>query len=221
MFWPSLKVSPNNGVENGETLKVTGAGFPANTKVTLNQCNQGMLDAPEGVINSSTCVLSNTTTAKTTSTGTLKGSIVVDTTVAGYIYIEGHCSFGWGWINFNINKSALITSNPSEPWLNPQTAKLKGSDIPQPAPGTSDVALECNPNFASADPASCDTSTAAPVTVSSTGALKGKISLVMGTVGDGTCGTGTSDEVCYLVLANSSGTVITSTAFDFYESGTG
>jgi hypothetical protein len=230
-YWPSLKVSPNDSdMTNGQILKVTGSGFPPNKKVTINQCNQGMLDAPNGVTNSNTCVLSNATTAKTTSTGTVSGKIAVDTTAAADIYIEAHYTGtvfeAWGWANFSMSKSALISSNPSEPWLNPQTAKLTGSDIPVPATGTADYVVECNPNFASADTNSCDQSTAAQVTVSSTGKLKGKISLVMGTVGDGTCGTGTSDEVCYLALGNidpASGTetLITDTAFDFYENGTG
>ena len=230
-YWPSLKVTPNDSnLTNGQILKVTGAGFPPNKKVTINQCNQGMLDAPNGVTNSSTCVLSNASTAKTTSTGTLSGRIAVDTTVAADIYIEAHYTGStfeaWGWANISFTKSALISSNPSEPWFSPQTAKLTGSDIPVPASGTADYVAECNPNFASADPNSCDESTAAAVKVSSKGKLKGKISLVMGTVGDGTCGTGTSDEVCYLALANvnlstDSSTLITDTAFDFYESGSG
>ncbi len=222
VFYPSISLSQQTGLKGGETLKVTGEGFPPNTVVTLHQCNQGMLDSPQGVTNSKTCDLKNAPTTTSSSTGTIATTFTVKNKNTGGepdIYVEGHCRFGWGWINIEFSKAPFLTSSPTETWLNPQTVELTGLHIPAVASGSADVAAECNDNVLSGDTSACGAPVA--VTVNSAGKVKGKLSVVMGTVGDGTCGTGPADEVCYLVLANvpSTGTptAVAIEAIDFYE----
>ena len=225
-YWPSISVSPQTGLKSGQTVKVTGKGFAPNMKVTLNECNQGLLNAPHGVINSTTCDLTHSVTTTSTSTGTIATTFRALNEQTGGLaddWISGHGSIlgqeVWGWISWEFTKAPFLSSNPTELWLNPQTVKVTGLHIPIPATGSSDVVAECNPNVLSGDTAACGTPAA--VTVSSTGKSTGKLSEVTGTVGDGTCGTGSADEVCYLVLANvpSGGTPtgVAIEAIDFYE----
>jgi hypothetical protein len=225
-YWPSVTVNHKIGVKDGQVLTVTGKGFPPNGTVTLYQCNQGVLNAPHGVINASTCDLTNTPTTPTSSTGTISTTFTVhNEQINGQaaIHIVAHGTIGpfeaWGWIHIEFNRNAYLTSSPTEPWRNPQTVSLTGLRIPAVAPGSRDVVAECNPNVLGGDTNACGPP--AQVTVGSTGKATGKLSVVSGTVGDGTCGTGAADEVCYLVLANvtSTGTItpIAIEAIDFYE----
>ncbi len=222
-YYPSVSVNHEDGVKVGETLEVTGKDFPPNTKITLYQCNQGMIDAPNGVFTSKTCDLKNTPTTESSSTGTIATHFKVE---VGTIddepgaLIGGHGRFFWGWIHISIGIGAYLTDRPTETWLKKQTVELSGLDIPAPAAGTTDVAAECNDNVLSGDTSACGTPTT--VTVNSKGKAKGKLSVIMGTVGDGTCGTGPADEVCYIVLANATSggtpTEIAIDPIDFYES---
>jgi hypothetical protein len=223
-YYPSITLSHLTGVKVGETLQVTGKGFPPSTAVTLHQCNQGLLDAPHGVVTKATCDLANSPKTKSSSTGTIAAAIKVEVKdVNGEVAtcISAHSSFfdAWGWICFGADRSPYLTSSPTETWLNPQTVALKGLHIPAAATGSADFAAECNDNVLKADTSACGTPVA--ITVGSTGKVKGKLSVVTGTVGDGTCGTGTADEVCYIVLVNvpSGGTpsLVAIEAINFYE----
>jgi|HubBroStandDraft_1064217.scaffolds.fasta_scaffold100573_1 hypothetical protein len=224
-YWPSIFLNHYTGVKVGTTLKVTGKGFSPNTTVTLYQCNQGMLGSPGGVFTKKTCDLRTTRTAKTSSKGTLATTFTlkvkdVDQQAATYTAAHSGKRSNWAWTRTTTTtKAPFIISDPTEPFLNPQTVTLTGLDIPAVASGTEDLAVECNDNVLSDDTKACGTP--APVTVSPKGTATGKLSVVMGNVGDGTCGTGTADEVCYIELVNLTSTdaitPIASDPIDFYE----
>lgn len=226
-FWPSITLNHQVGLKNGQVLKVTGKGFPPNVTVTLYQCNVGLLNAPRGVINASTCDLKNTPTTKTSSTGTISATFKVKNEqingqAADYVnsHRKGLFSESWGHASIEFSNAAFVSTSPTEPWLNPQTVKVTGLKIPAVPPASMDFAAECNANVLSGDVNACGSPS--PLTVNSKGTAKGSLSMVTGTVGDGTCGTGSADEVCYVVLVNvpnGGGTVtpIAIEAVDFYE----
>ncbi len=224
-YWPSIFLNHYTGVKVGEKLKVTGTGFPPNITVTLYQCNQGMLDSPAGVFTKKTCDLANTPTTKTSGKGTIATTFTVKKKdIGGQAATEvsahsGHRS-NWSWVKYSNSATApFLTSNPTEPWLNPQTVKLTGLLIPAVAAGSADYAAECNDNVLTGDTKACGS--LVHVAVGVKGQATGKLSLVMGNVGDGTCGTGSADEVCYIVLVNLTSTEVATPiaieAIDFYE----
>jgi hypothetical protein len=238
MYWPSTILSQYTGIKAGQSLTVTGEKFPANSTVTLYQCNGGALGSPEGVINSSTCDMKNTVTGTTNAKGVITETITVDpkgsvAAKSGFrIYINhgrlpavragrpetsGGCGC-WGWgIGTSTPVSATLVANPTETWLSPQTVKVTGYHIPVPAQGTAaDYLEECNPNVLSGDTNACDTADASTISVKTNGRATGSLPVVTGTVGDGTCGSGTGNfEVCYLVVGNASG-IVSTTPIDFY-----
>ena len=228
-FWPSMTLNHYTGVKVGEKLKVTGKGFPPRIKVTLFQCNQGLLDTQDGVFTKKTCDLKNTPTVKTSSKGTFTTTFTVKVKeVAGATaaYISTHTRIlgglydSWTHSGFSLSATAsFLTSSPTETFLNPQAVQLTGLLIPAVAAGSADFAAECNDNVLLGDAKACGP----PVrmTTGTGGNAAGKLSMVMGGVGDGTCGTGTADEVCYIELVNVTATgvitPVTSEAVDFYE----
>jgi neocarzinostatin family protein len=224
-YWPSIFLNHYTGVKVGQTLKITGKGFPPRITVTLYQCTQAMLDSPAGVFTKKTCDLAYTPTTRTSSKGTIAATITIKKKdIGGQPVTEVSAHSGrrsnWSWVKYsNSDTSPFLTSSPTETWLTPQTVKITGLLIPAVATGTADYAAECNGNVLSGDTKACGTP--AHVTVGKKGGATGKLSVVMGTVGDGTCGTGSADEVCYLVLVNltSTGVItpIATEAIDFYE----
>lgn len=224
-YRPSIFLNHYTGVKVGEKLKVTGTGFPPHITVTLFQCNQGMLDSPTGVFTKKTCDLAYKPTTKTSGKGTIATTITIKVkTIGGQPVTDVSAHSGrrsnWSWIKYSTsNTAALLNSDPTETWRSPQAVQITGLLIPAVASGTADVAVECNSNVLSGDVKACGSP--ARVTVGSGGKATGKLSVVMGAVGDGTCGTGTADEVCYLLLVNltSTGAItpIAIEAVDFYE----
>jgi hypothetical protein len=228
-YWPSIFLNHYTGIRVGETLKVTGEGFKPNTTVTLYQCNEGVLYAPAGVFTKKTCDLQNTPKAHVGSKGTFTATFTVKVkkidgqvanTVSTHTRILGGLYDSWGWQNSSASKTApFLTSTLTEPWLNPQTVKLTGLLIPRAAPGSVDYAQECNDNVLSGDTKACGKPVR--VTLLSGGRAEGELSVVMGEVGDGTCGTGSADEVCYIALTNvprkGAITPVATEAIDFYE----
>jgi hypothetical protein len=133
---------------------------------------------------------------------------------------DGPAGSNWSWAKVSFTTAPFVSTNPTELWLNPQTAKVTGLKIPPVPAGTTDYAAECNANVLGGDVNACGS--AKPVTVSSTGTAKGSLSVVSGTVGDGTCGTSLADIICYIVLSNvpnggGTATPIAMGPIDFYE----
>jgi hypothetical protein len=216
-------------IASGETLTVKGTDFAGGAPVTLYQCNENSLNDPDGDLTSSNCDLNTTVTITSAKNGSFTESFTVvdnstDPAVGRDIgcidaHISGWFIEAWGWACWGAGTNATVTS-PTETWYSPQPVAVKGYSLPKVAKGTEDVAVECNPNFLSGDPSSCDETNAVVLAKG-----KGTLSVVMGTVGDGTCGTGSSDELCYIVVANineSTGvsTVVNNAPIDFYESST-
>jgi hypothetical protein len=227
MYWPSLVLSRYINIKPGQSLTLTGEGYAPNSKITFYQCNEGSLGSPEGIINSKTCDLKNTVTGTTGATGVVSVTIKVDpngnvshkSALLAYI---GHSSCPtkcWGWgLGRPPSTIATLVASPDETWQSRQTVKVTGYQVPVPAPGSpADYLEECNPNVLSGDANACDTADASTISVNTNGRAKGQISVVTGTVGDGTCGSGSGNfEVCYLVVGNASG-IVTTTPIDFYK----
>jgi hypothetical protein len=224
-YFPSIFLNHYTGIKVGEKLKIRGTGFPPHITVTLYQCNQGVLDAPSGVFTKKTCDLRNTPRIRTNSKGTFATTFTVKVKEIDGLPAEDcaeHHGHGddWDWSSDSFSATApFLTSSPTETWLNPQTVKLTGLLIPAVASGSEDFAAECNDNVLSGDIKACGSPV--PVTVGKGGKATGKLPVAMGDVGDGTCGTGSADEVCYIVLANvtSKGVItpVAAEAIDFYE----
>lgn len=225
-YFPSIFLNHYTGIKVGEKLKITGRGFPPHVTVTLYQCNQGVLDSPTGVFTKKTCDLRNTPRVRTNSKGTFATTFTVKVKRINGQLAEDcaeHHGHGddWDWSSDSFSSTTpFLTSSPTETWLNPQTVKLMGLLIPAVASGSADLAAECNHNVLSDDTKACGRPV--PVTVSKGGKATGKLSVVMGNVGDGTCGTGSADEVCYILLVNATSksiiTPIAIEAINFYES---
>lgn len=103
-----------------------------------------------------------------------------------------------------------ITLAPDIGLLNGQVIKLTGSGF---APGASLVAVECNAQGHGA--AACDTSAAEPVTVATDGTISTSFSAVVGTVGDGTCGTKATDALCFVAIGTASGALVVAASIAF------
>ncbi len=103
-----------------------------------------------------------------------------------------------------------ITLTPDIGLLSGQVIKLTGSGF---TPGASLVAVECNAQGHGV--AACDTSAAEPVIVASDGTISTSFSAVVGTVGDGTCGTKATDALCFVALGTASGALVADASIAF------
>jgi hypothetical protein len=95
---------------------------------------------------------------------------------------------------------------------NGEAVSISGVDF---TPGDSVFAVECLATAVTE--ASCDTSTAQPITVSSTGTLPAtSFKVVTGAIGDGTCGTSVKNyDGCIIEVANITGADKSFASIDF------
>jgi hypothetical protein len=95
---------------------------------------------------------------------------------------------------------------------NGATVAITGADYP---PGLPVYAVECLAT--STTEAGCDTGTATPITVSSTGTLPStSFKVVTGTIGNGTCGTSARNyDACVIEVATITGTDVGVATIDF------
>ena len=113
-------------------------------------------------------------------------------------------------INFSTGPGVVIT--PSTNLTNDQSVTITGSGF---VDGDSVFAIQCLKTATSE--AGCDTSTATPITVGSTGTLPSTtFKVVAGAVGTGTCGTTTTNyNDCIVEVANVAETDVGYASIDF------
>jgi Neocarzinostatin family len=92
-----------------------------------------------------------------------------------------------------------ITLAPDIGLTNGQVIRLSGSGF---APGASLIAVECNGKTKGV--AGCDTSSAEPIAVTSSGAFTTSFAVIAGPIGDGTCGVGPTGSPCFVVVGTTS-----------------
>lgn len=103
-----------------------------------------------------------------------------------------------------------ITLAPDVGLLSGQVIRLAGSGF---TPGASLVAVECNARGTGV--AACDTAAAEPLTVAANGTITTTFSTRVGTVGDGTCGTGPTDALCYVAIGTTSDALVVEASIAF------
>jgi Neocarzinostatin family len=108
-----------------------------------------------------------------------------------------------------------ITLSPDIGLMNGQAIHISGSGF---APGASLVAVECNGQATGV--AGCDTSSIAPFTVSSTGTITSTFSVMVGTIGNGTCGESVTTSLCFIAIGTTSGALVADASIAF-DSGPG
>lgn len=103
-----------------------------------------------------------------------------------------------------------ITLAPDIGLLSGQVIRLSGSGF---TPGASLIAVECNARGKGV--AACDTAAAEPLTVAADGTITTTFSTRVGSVGDGTCGTGPTDALCYVAIGTPSDALVVEASIAF------
>lgn len=209
---PAITVTPDIGLTNNQVVSITGTGFTPNSSLAAVECN-GQSTASTGTagcnltsidpitVNASGDIQSTNFTVQTGTIG--NGTCGTSATDALCFIAIGTTSgslLAFTSIAFATGPGVSVT--PSTGLTNGATVTLTGSDFTD---GDSVYAVECLQTATSE--AGCDTSTATPITVSSTGTLPStSFKVVAGAVGNGTCGTtlANSDD-CIIEVANLSG----------------
>jgi len=207
---PSISISPSVGLTNNQEVTITGTGFQPNqaslvalecneTATTIAGCNTTALDpisvnasgqvsaifyVATGTIGDGTCGTSATDATCLISIGSTATNSVV----------------AYASINFATGPGVEVS--PSTNLANSASVSITGVDF---TPGDSVYAVECLETATTE--AGCDTGTATPITVSSTGTLPStSFKVVTGAVGNGTCGTTTTNyNSCIIEVANIQG----------------
>jgi hypothetical protein len=208
---PSITISPSTGLTNNQEVTITGTGFaPSEANLVALEC----IETATSVAGCNTTALDPITVS---ATGTVTSTFYVTTGTIG----SGSCgttaanatcliSIGSTTTNSVVAFATIafasgpgVAVTPSTNLTNGATVSISGSDF---TPADSVYAIECLETATSE--AGCDTGTATPITVSSTGALPAtSFKVVTGAVGNGTCGTSaTNYNGCIIEVANITGT---------------
>jgi hypothetical protein len=207
---PSISISPSIGLTNNQQVTITGTGFAPNqaslvavecieTATSVQGCN--IVGAVPITVNASGQVTSNFEVATgPIGTGTC-GTSVADATCLISI---GDSSTGTvvAYASINFATGPGVAASPSTNLASNASVDITGTDF---TPGDSVYAVECLETATTE--AGCDTGTATPITVSSTGTLPStSFKVVTGTVGNGACGTNaTNYDSCIIEVANIQG----------------
>jgi Neocarzinostatin family len=217
---PSITISPSIGLTNNQEVTITGTGFAPNeaslvavecnaTATSVTGCNTS---APDPLTVSATGGFTSTFYVLTGTVG--NGSCGTSAANAACVISIGSATTGAlvAYSLFSFATGPGVAVSPSTNLANGQSVTITGSDF---TPGDSVYAVECLETATSE--AGCDTGTATPITVNSTGTLPStSFSVVTGTVGTGTCGTSaTNYDDCIIEVANIKGTDAGVASIDF------
>jgi hypothetical protein len=206
---PSITLSPDIGLLNGQVVSLTGSGFTPGASFVAVECN----GQATGVAGCDTSAIDPITV---TSSGTFTTSFEVSTGTIG----NGTCGISATdtlcFVTIGTTSGALVadasigfTGGPGVS-LTPSTGLSKGESVTVAGsgftPGDSVFAVECLETATTS--AGCDTSTAVPMTVSSQGTLPSTyFQVVTGKIGTGSCGTSVANYAdCIVEIANAGGT---------------
>jgi hypothetical protein len=208
---PSISISPSTGLTNNEQVTITGTGFaPSEANLVALECNATATTAA-GCNTSALDPITVSATGTFTSTfyvttGTIgNGSCGTTAADAACLISVGNSSTGtvvtYSLISFATGPGVVVS--PATNLANGASVAITGSGF---TPGLSVYAVECLAT--STTEAGCDTGTATPIAVSSTGTLPStSFKVVAGTIGNGTCGTSTTNyDGCVIEVATITGT---------------
>jgi hypothetical protein len=206
---PSAAVAPSTGLLPGQAVTVSGAGL-AGVTVDVAQCAADLPSSTEAAACSSTPAWGVLGAGGTFSVAT---TVVTGTVGNGTCAPGGTCyldvrSFAPGGTAPLDDRVLPITF--AQPTLSaaPIGALLDGQQVVATGSGFDPSAgltvFECNPNVTTEAPSQA-CSSGQTVSPSSTGAFVTGITVSTGPVGDGTCGTGTTDSTCYLAAVPAGG----------------
>jgi hypothetical protein len=206
---PSITITPNIGLTDGQVVSVSGSGFTPGASLAAVECN-GKATGVTG------CDTSSIDPITVGSTGTFTVTFNAATGPIG----NGTCGTGAAdalcFIAIGTTSDALVADasiafaggpgvslTPSTGLSNTQSVTLNGADF---TPGDNVYAIECLATATSE--AGCDTSTATPMTVTLTGLLPTTyFRVVTGKIGTGSCGTSVTNYAdCIIEVANAGGT---------------
>ena len=205
---PTITLTPDIGLTNGQVISLLGSGFTPGASLAAVECN-GSATGVAGCDTSSIDPITVTSTGTFTTTfSVLTGTIGNGT--CGINATDSLCFVAIGTTSDALVADASIafvggpgvSLTPSTGLSDGQSVTVAGSGF---TAGDTVYAVECLETATSE--AGCDTSTATPLTVSSTGMLSSTyFKVVTGKIGTGTCGTSAANYAsCIVEVANASG----------------
>jgi hypothetical protein len=203
---PSLTITPNIGLTNGQQITINGAGFaPSETSLVALECLRAATSTtdcsassvPLSVNGAGQFSSTFTVTTGAVGTGTC-GTSITDAACEIAIASSGTNSIV-AFASLAFASGPGVTVTPSTNLRNGETVTITGADF---TPGDIVYALEClTMNISEA---ACQTGTATAIKVSSSGALASTaFQVVAGNVGNGVCGTTVINyNHCLIEVAN-------------------
>ncbi len=211
---PSLTVTPNTGLTNGEKVTITGSGFTPGDSLYATECLATASSPADCNVSTATPITVNTdgtlpSTTFTVVTGTVGGATCGTSAAdaAACVIMVANSSEG----DRAAAPIAFVVPTPTTPSVtvsknsglkNGQTVTVTGSGF---TPGDSVYAVECLKG--ATGQSSCDLTTATAITVNTDGTLPStSFKVVTGAVASGTCGTTAANaRNCVIAVANISG----------------
>ena len=219
---PTITVTPNTGLVNGQSVAVTGSGFMANETVYALECKATAASQAD-------CSLATATPSTTSATGTVSMNFSVVTgsissTTCGTSSSDlSNCAIvvgavppatdqALGAITFALPSPTTTTTappvkiGPRKFHVAPAAGLKNGSSVRVSGTGFKPhdqvYVVECLAT--SKSQAGCDLKTLKPVKITATGVLPAfKFKVVTGKIGNGSCGTKASNlKSCAISVAN-------------------
>ncbi len=206
---PTVTITPDIGLLNGQVIRLLGSGFAPGTSLVAVECNGRAKGVAACDTSASEPITATSSGTFTTSFSVINGTIgdgtcgtsatdslcfVAIGTTSDALIVEASIAFAGG---------PGVAVTPSTGLSNTQSVTVTGADF---TPGDTVYAIECLATATTK--AGCDTSTVVPLTVSSEGLLPSSyFKVVTGKVGTGSCGTTAANYAdCIIEVANAGGT---------------
>jgi hypothetical protein len=205
----TLTITPNTGLNNGDTVSVSATGLAASSTVYIVECSS---------LGASGCDTTHLVSTTTGADGSFSGvSFAVETgtvgdgtcTAAADCYLTattnaGTASAATAYNTISFAAAPTLTVTPHTGLKNGDTVSVSGTGL---AASSTVYIVECSSLGASG----CDTSHLGSTTTGADGSFSGvSFAVETGTVGDGTC---TSDADCYITATTNAGTADAVTAY--------
>ncbi len=219
-YTPTITVSPNTDLTNGEQVTITGSGFMP---------DESSLIAVECIATATTAAGCNTTTFAPVGIDS-SGNLVsltfdvatgpIGTGTCGTSAADAICAISVGssatgevaaFATIGFDTGPNVALSPSTGLTNGQSVTVSGLGY---TPSSTVYAVECE--LYATSPADCDTAAATPISVSPTGALTPTPFKVVTGIVNGKCGTNAINyDGCIIEVANVAGTIVGFSTFDF------
>lgn len=211
-YTPTITVTPNIGLTNGETVMIAGSGFsPSEASLVAVECNLEAtseagcnttsiapvtIDASGNLASTSFVVATGTIGNGTCGTSAADSTCIISIGSTATSAVVAYAS-----IAFATGPGVSVT--PSTGLANGATVSITGSGF---TPADSLYAVECLETATTEG--GCDISTVMPITASATGTLPATtFKVAAGTVGTGSCGSSAANyDSCIIEVATMAGT---------------